>query len=320
MINGQESGVVEKKSGEEMNTNILWILGLMHSGTTIVWRAFRRDNKFTCFDEPFSGLGVLPGQNSRNSLGELKGVFEKDPALFWDRYAPLHPLEELDAEFKPEQKRYLRYLLLFGDRFVIDETHLHTHIEDMAKFPYQQKVIHLVRRARGFATSHLRSSWSKRTSLLRRAVRYLRNEYNKRVFWTRDDLPPGLRRDDAIGRSRYSKFGLMLEKAGYDAERIMGSTAIVRLLAYWHYHYHYLEKEGPKHFGQNFKTVWYEDFASDPERVMASLYEWMGMERPEGVRYDEVHPPKPPYKEHDRRWLEAARIAGFSEEELETLL
>jgi len=181
-------------------------------------------------------------------------------------------------------------------------------------------VIHLVRRARSFATSHLRSSWSKKTTWPRRCVRFLRNEYNKKVFWERRDLPPGLRRDDVIGKSPFSKFGLMLDDAGYDARRIMNSPAVVRLLAYWHYHYHFLEQHGPREFGERFMTLRYEDFASKPETTMQSLYRWLGMEQPEGVSYSDVHPPKPPYCEHDPRWKEAARIAGFSEEELETLL
>lgn len=100
----------------------------------------------------------------------------------------------------------------------------------------------------------------------------------------------------------------------------MSSPAIVRLLAYWHYHYHYLEKNGPRVFGERFKTIWYEDFARDPANVMKDAYGWLGMDPPEGVRYDDVHPPKPAYRANDERWREAARIAGFSEEELETLL
>jgi len=300
---------------------VLWILGLMHSGTTIVWRAFRKDKRFLCFDEPLSGLDVIPNQNSRNSIGELIDIFRKDERLFWKKYAPLHPLEELDTSFTKEQLAYMEFLFSHGDRFVIDETHLHLHIGALPNVQSNSRVIHLVRRARNFATSHLRPSWPKGKTMLRTMVRSIRNQYNKRVFWSRDELPPGLRRDDTIGRHPKSKFGLMLEDAGYDSERIMSSPAIVRLLAYWHYHYHYLEEHGPKVFGEKFKTVWYEDFAKDPESVMKEAYEWLGMAPPEGVvRYDDVHPPKSPYKANDKRWREAARIAGFSEEELETLL
>ncbi len=67
----------------------LWILGLMHSGTTIVWRAWQKDQRFLCFDEPFSGLDVLPRQNSRCSYGEFIRIFKCDPKRFWEVYAPM---------------------------------------------------------------------------------------------------------------------------------------------------------------------------------------------------------------------------------------
>ena len=100
----------------------------------------------------------------------------------------------------------------------------------------------------------------------------------------------------------------------------MTSPALVRLLAYWHYHYHYLEKEGPRLFGDRFCSLRYEDFAFEPSDTMNSLYQWIGLDAPEGVVYSDVHQPKSAYHAKDRRWSEAARIAGFSEEELETLL
>lgn len=299
---------------------VLWILGLMHSGTTIVWRSFRRDHRFACLDEPFSGLGVMPHQNGRRSIDELISIFRKDERTFWEKYAPLHPLEELDARFTQEQLDYLLFLLSHGDRFVIDETHLHLHLEDLLRTCPKSSVIHLVRRAKNFVTSHLRPSWPKGNTLSRTLARSLRDRHNKAVFWSRQDLPPGLRRDDAIGRHPKSKFGIMLSDAGYDAERIMSSPAVVRLLAYWHYHYHYLETHGPKRLGDRFRTIWYEDFAKAPEEVMKEAYQWLGMDPPTDTRYDEVHAPKPPFKAEDERWRESARIAGFSEEELETLL
>lgn len=299
---------------------IVWILGLMHSGTTIVWRSFRKDKRFLCFDEPFSGLDVLPGQNSRKSYGELINIFERNPRHFWKKYAPLYPLDELDNTFTNGQVEYLQFLLNQGDSLVIDETHLHTHIESLKKITPSANVMHIYRRASCFATSHLRPSFSKNTSWERRVALIIRNEYYKKVFWKRYDFVPGLHRHMTIGNNPQSKFGLMLDDAGYDSERIMSSPTLVRLLAYWHYHYHYLEKEGPRLFGDRFRSLRYEDFAIEPTETMNELYQWFGLDEPEGVSYSDVYAPKPAFRFSDRRWREAARIAGFSEEEIETLL
>lgn|GEM_PF-1298733 len=298
----------------------VWILGLMHSGTTILWRAFRKDTRFLCFDEPMSGLDVLPGQNSRSSYGEFVHIFKRDPKKFWGTYAPLHILEELDSSFSEQQKVYIRFLLNQAHRVVIDETHLHLHLGSLREIAPKSHVLHLSRRASAFATSHLMPSWSRETTWPRRIVRRLRSAYNKRVFWTRHDFLPGLRRDAVIGCHPDSKFGLMLSGAGYDAKAIMAAPTVVRLLAYWHYHYHYLEREGPRYFGARFTSVRYEDFAADPAGTMRRLYDWIDFPPPEKVDYSEVHPPKPPFREGDRRWHEAARIAGFTEQEIETLL
>lgn len=263
---------------------------------------------------------MLPGQNSRGSYGEFIELLKEDPLLFWKKYAPLHPIEELNNYFTKEQEEYLYFLLNQGEMLAIDETHLHLHVHQLGSFTPKADVIHLCRRASSFATSHLRSSWSSNTTLLRRVIRRLRHEYNKQVFWKRRDFLPGLNRHEVIGSHPLSKFGLILADAGYDAERIMTSSALVRLLAYWHYHYHYLEREGPRLFGDRFLSLRYEDFANDPQRIMTDIYQWLGMVPPDGVTYPDVHAPKPAFRANDRRWREAATIAGFSEEELETLL
>jgi hypothetical protein len=129
-----------------------------------------------------------------------------------------------------------------------------------------------------------------------------------------------MRRGEVIGQHAVSKFGLMLSEAGYDAEAIMAAPTVVRLLAYWHYHYHYLEREGPRHFGAHFTSLRYEDFATDPAGTMRRLYRWVELTPPPNADYPEVHPSKPPFRERDRRWRAAARVAGFTDQEIESLL
>ncbi len=298
----------------------LWILGLIHSGTTIFWRAWQKDDRFLCFDEPVSGLGVLPKQNSRQSYNEFIRIFIKNPEVFWKYYSPLHPIEELDTEFSSKQVQYLRFLFSQSSMVVTDETHLHLHLPALSKITPEAYVVHLHRRASAFATSHLRPSWSRETTWIRRIVRRLRHEHGKRIFWSRNDFLPGMCRGEVIGFHPQSKFGLMLTAAGYDADRIMRAPTLVRLLAYWHYHYHYLEREGPRLFGKRFLSLPYETFANDPGGTMRRLYDWIGLMPPAEMDYTQVHHPKPSYRPGDRRWREAAKTAGFTDEEIETLL
>jgi hypothetical protein len=262
----------------------------------------------------------LPEQNSRYSYDEFICIFEKDPKTFWENYSPLHPLEELDSEFISKQIKYLRFLLAQSPRVAIDETHLHMHLPSLVKITPEAYVVHLHRRASTFVTSHLRPSWSQETTWIRWIVCRLRHEQDRRVFWSRNDFIPGMCRGEVIGHHPQSKFGLILAKAGYDAERIMRAPTLVRLLAYWHYHYHYLEREGSRLFGKRFLSLPYETFANNPNGTMHRLYDWIGLTPPSEMDYMQVHQPKPPYRPVDRRWLEAARIAGFRKEELETLL
>lgn len=301
---------------------IIWILGLNHAGTTIVWRAFRKNPELLCFDEPLSGdVGVwFPENNSKRTFNEYIKIFGENPKQFWDVFAPIEPLQELDSSFSSEHVRYLTILIASKANVVIDETHLHLHLPALFEISPKANIVHLYRRASAFATSHMRPSWSMDTTLPRYAVRWLKHQYNRFMFWERQDILPDMRRGDVIGSHPKSKFGLMLTDAGYDAERIMASPALVRLLAYWHYHYHYLEREGPRLFGERFRSLRYEDFASHPQETMMQLYQWLGMAVPKGVTYSDVHLPKPPFRANDSRWREAAKIAGFSEEELETLL
>jgi hypothetical protein len=301
---------------------MVWILGLHRSGTTVVWSAFRSNSEFLCYDEPLTeDLGnCFPRNNHKKTYDEYLRLFGGDTQKFWTLYNAINPLQELDATFTHEQKTYLTSLLQYGNNIVIDETHLHTHLPGINEITPAGHVIHLHRRARGYVTSHLRSTLDMNTTWSRRIVRLLRHEYDKKIFWNRYDFLPGLRRGCVIGSHPQSKFGLMLAEAGYDAERIMSAPTMVKLLAYWHYHYHYIEREGARLFRERFKSLRYEDFASHPDTTMADIYAWLGMASPAGVVYSDVHPPKPPFHPNDRRWTEAAIIAGFSNEELETLL
>lgn len=300
----------------------VWILGLNHAGTTIVWRAFREDSQFLCFDEPLTAsVGFhFPDNNEKKTFDEYIQYFGSSPKDFWRIYEPMYPLQELNAELNQRQREYLTVLVQQAPKVVIDETHLHRHLHSISDMTPDGNFIHLYRRASAFVTSHLRPSLSASNNWLRRLVRTIRSEYNRSVFWERRSFLPGMARGEVIGHHPNSKFGELLSAEGYDVERIMASPILVRLLAYWHYQYHWVEHYGPRVCGTRFTSLRYEDFATRPQKTMTRLYEWMGLPPPAMQQYPNVHPPKPPFRPNDKRWLEAARIAGFSEDEIETLL
>lgn len=300
----------------------IWILGLLHSGTTIVWRAWRKDNRFLCLDEPLTGdIGLwFPTGNPKGTHDEYAELFKEAPKHFWDLYAPMEPYQELDGILTSKQRRYLRVLAEQAENVVMDETHVHLHLPEIQRLTPNASVIHLYRRASGFATSHLLPSIAREAPWSLAVRQRLGRAYRKPSFWDRIGLPAGMGRDKVIGHGPHSKFGLILSEAGYDAERIMRAPALARLLAYWHYHYHYVEREGPRLFGERFVSLPYETFANEASSTMQRLYHWIGLAPPSDATYSDVHPPKPPYRSHDRRWREAARIAGFTDEEIRTLL
>lgn len=301
---------------------LVFIVGLPHSGSTIFWRAFRKDPKFLCFDEPLTAsLAVhFPRDNEKKTFAEYCDIFGEQPEWFWDIYRPIAPVEETDTMLHERQIYYLRSLCDFSRVTVIDETHLCTMVPEVRKVHDNVFVIHLVRRASSFVTSHLLPSVKGNIAKPRAAIGKLRNLHNRRVFFDRDGFLPGMARDQVIGAHPLSKFGTKLRAAGYDHERIMRAPAAVRLLAYWHYCYHLAERDGPIYFGDRFKTLRYEDYTEAPGTIMDSLYEWIGENPPEGFGYEDVHAARAPFRFGDDRWRKYAKIAGFSESEIDELL
>ena len=161
---------------------VIWMLGLNHSGTAIVWASFRKDARFLCFDEPltFDVAAWFPRNNHKKTLDEYIKIFGNDPKAFWGSCASIDPLQELDNTFTVEQARYLGVLLSQADNVVLDGTHL--HCPSVHKLSPDGYVVHLYRRASSFVTSHLRPNWSKSKGVHRHVIHRLRYEFDKKVF------------------------------------------------------------------------------------------------------------------------------------------
>jgi hypothetical protein len=304
-----------------VGTKIL-IVGLFHSGTTIFWRALRRDSRFVCFDEPFSTslASHFPNNNPKGTFDEYIGHFAGKLDLFWNMYCTLEPPQQLEPALDDRQRNYLSQLLMLAPAVVIDEPRLHFQLQQIKDLYPDIYLIHLHRRASGFVTSHLLPSPLPGISPFQSFRHRVGHIYRRSLFWNRSDVPLGMGLNLAIGSSPHSKFGMLLSRAGYDADRVMSSSAVVKMLAYWHYLYHLVQEKGPRIFGSRFVDVPYEEFARSPHRTMKALYERMSIAPLDGEDYHDVHTPKPSFRDGSLRWSAAARVAGFSEEEIGTLL
>lgn len=302
---------------------LLLIIGLHHSGTTIFWKSWRKNPVLRCYDEPFNPYiaAQLCSKDSKGTLDEYVALAQKDPKLFWNMFAPISPFDELLPNLTARQWLYLSFLLQHQRKVVIDEVRLAAKLNWLAlnlQGAADTYVIHLVRRPKCFVTSHMVPT--RKTSGFFDRIRYVIRRADCRLsFFKRSDVLPNMARDQIIGSSPASPFGILLKEAGYDVDAIYAAGAVCKYLAYWHYWYHRTRTEGQKAFGSRFRTVFYEDFARNPEHIMSCLYDWFQEVNP-GLTYPDVHAPKQPYRPSDPRWTKAAKIAGFTGEEIETLL
>lgn len=289
-------------------------LGLRRSGTTAFWRAFRQDRRFLCFDEPLNPfLRELPGLEPKQTRDEYLALFRPDPAAFWARFAPISNFGELTPTLSKRQKAWLSYLLAQADTVFVDETRLHLNVKTLKDVAPEAYLVHLYRNASAFASSHLLPSEGAR---LRSSVH---RQMRKVTFWTRTDDFDSWGVQSIVGWHREQRFGLLLQRHGLDARAILAGPAVVKLLAYWIVHYREICADGSTHFGPRFRSVSFEKFAANPLSVLRDLYNWWGLP-PSNMTYPWVRAAHPGHRPSSRRWTNAARLAGFTEQEIAELL
>lgn len=295
----------------------VWLLGLNHSGTTIFWKSFRKDQRLRCYDEPLSeSVGHwFPQNNPKKTFDEYVDVFRGDTRAFQKIYVPIAPVQELAPELTEDQRAYIRFLFDSHDQVVVDETHMHMKLDEIKKITPEAHVVHVYRKASAFASSHLVPSYKMGGMPIKRLLRAVKNERRIRRFWTSTVLPLGMCRDEVIGQDKDSYFAHLLSKRGYDLNAIYGphSTAVSRLLAYWHFSFLEIETKGKHLFGDRFISLSFEEFAKEPHDSMKSLYKTMGIKSLDEIDYDDVHPAKAGFFQHDERWVAAAKKSGFTE-------
>lgn len=273
-----------------------FIIGLRRSGTTVFWRWFRQDPRFTCFDEPFSEqLLALPADHPKRIWAEFRVAVHDDPDGFWQRYAPIHRADELQEHLTAEQRTYLTWLLERGERTVLDLTRCHLKLRELAALAPDATVLHLVRDERAFASSHLVPS---RTDPIGR----LRAVAHRRTFWTRRTGFDFWGMEALIGTAPQSHFGRLLTADGFDASGFYQLPAVGKLLVVHRFFTRRADVVGRATFGERFARVAFEDFAARPAGCVADACQRVGIEPPVSDGSVAVQEASSGHRPDDVRW------------------
>jgi hypothetical protein len=298
----------EKRIGQDRRQRHIVILALRRSGTTALWRLFRQNAAYSCFDEPFSRLLVkLPRENVKGVRREFIELFNRDPAQFRGIYAPILRGEETAPGMTDSQAAYLRFLLCGGPT-VIDVTRCHPKIAELHREMPGAVFVHQYRRPAAFASSHLLPS--ERADFLG-----VRSFWDRRVFFTR-----------TRGFNRWGMEELLRKPHAETTRRLLGaegvklppdgSPAVALLLAHWLGCHRLAEREGPRLFGSRFVSLGFEEFCGNPKKFLNDIYRLAEAE-PFETDFSDIRNPGSPFQPEDPRWRSLAAEVGFSREEIE---
>ncbi len=288
------------------------IVGLRRSGTTAFWGAFRQDDRFVGYNEPYNAqlanVGAPDWNGARYTGREYVALYERDPALFWERYAPIPRHTELQDGLGDRQRTYLGWLQSTGDHTCVDVTRCHFKLDGVRDVDPEAVVVHLYRPPANWVTSvtmpsttHIRrrGRWQDR---VRHTVRLkVSAERFRRQFWTARDAHKFKGFEELIGTHPGTAFGVRLDQAGMDARSVYAMPDVGRLLAFWKLHFDHVEREGRRLFGDRFLSVNFNNFCRSPSDVVATVYERAGLDRP-ALDLSGIHPPPAPYAADDSRW------------------
>lgn len=275
----------------------VFILGLRRSGTTIFWRSFRQDKRLLCFNEPFNPIiSKLPKVDPYNGYSEYIELISSEPNLFWSRYTPISPAEELDREFTAAQTKYLKYLVGKSSHQCFDFTRCHFKIEKLYEIAPEAIVIHLYRSPQCFTTSHLLPSI--RSDGL---AGEFRQKIREASFFTRRSRFDSWSVETSI-ETQKDTFLRELRSFGLSEVEFERLRAYQKLMLYWRVNYEHIERIGRMLFGSKFLSVSFEQFCSDPQATLDSVYRQSELAR-FVMDVDEIQVAKSAFKKNDKRWL-----------------
>jgi hypothetical protein len=284
----------------------LIIVGLRRSGTTIYWETFRQDERLLCYDEPFNRyLRVLPAATGLKAPEEFIRLVERDPQLFWEKFAPIPYGEELREGLSDGQLDYLRYLGDSGESVVLDTTRCQFKIGALRSAAPDAILVHLYRPPPSHISSHMLPSAPGWRGTIRKLAR-------RRGFWKRRGNYNGWGFETIIEDAGRSEFVEALREIGLEPERVESQPAVAKLLAFWSINYQRAERDGRRHFGARFISQSFDSFCREPREAMARAYELLGMPLPQ-FDFDGIHPPHGPHDPLSPLWNKYSELLRLPE-------
>jgi hypothetical protein len=273
------------------------IVGLRRSGTTAFWEAFRLDTDLCCYDEPFNpNLSELPEDNSKGTRSEFISLYKSSHKTFEKYFSPIHPLEETAPILKPEQKKYLKWLLSNNQQrkgLVVDSVRLNFKLKEVLEICPDAIIVHLHRRPAAWISSHMfpsgKGTWR----------RTLADIYRKISFWRRKGLYNNWNYQEIIEREISD--ASCWDPVNINAADLISSTAVQRLFAFWNLSFIEVEKKGSDCWGDRFISISFEDFCANPKDVISKVYKLADIECPD-VDYSDIHSANLGYRPNSEKW------------------
>lgn len=290
----------------------IFLLGARRSGTTLLWDTLRRSTNIECYDEPFHPAlaQTMPNNNSKGTWGNFARLYIEAPEEFDKRFAPITPESELARGLSNSQKTYIRWLVGVSDsrRVLLESVRAGFKLRSLHTLFSDSALVHLHRTPEAFATAHLLPSghsWRRTiTNLVRKASFWIRRyHYN---YW---------RLEEIIGDPSDRQLSKLLETEGYNADTLLDTPAVGKLLAYWMIHFKAIEETGRALFGDRFMSIRYENICDSPKETIAKICQTIGCE-PVEQEYDYIRQPRGPFQPESDKWREVWREIGMLEERL----
>ncbi len=282
---------------ENLSMPIIIIIGLRRSGTTAFWKAFRKNTRLCCYDEPFNpNLVELPEENSKGTRKEFIELYKTLPESFRETFSPVSIVEETSPVVELDQERYLRWLLnnyQQKDGVVIDSVRLNFKLEQLyLNFP-NTILVHLYRNPVAWISSHMlpsgQGTWRKP----------LVNVYRKLSFWSRCGFYNNWGYQEIIEREILHN--AYWAKAGIKASNLKKRPAIFKLASFWRWSFNEVEEQGEKLWGNRFISIQFENFCKNPIPIMSEIYQTAGLEKPK-LDYSYIRSANRGFKPNCQRW------------------
>jgi len=275
----------------------IFIVGMRRSGTTIFWKTFRQDKRFVCYDEPFNSLLYeLPAENEKGTRTEFIKLYKGDAVKFRSLFSPISVEEELQSGLTLRQQAYLKWLLQTGENVVCDFVRCNFKIQALYEVDPSAFLIHLYRSPAAVVSSHLLPSGGEE-----RWQRRIANILRKKTFWTRKSWYNSWHFEDIIDRVSRAHFEKYLLEMGLNPKVVTSLPAVGKLLAFWKVNFETVERDGKRYFRDRFLSISFENFCSNSQKIMESIYKILGFPMPT-FDFTAIHPAKPAFRRDSSEW------------------